>query len=511
MTTAADNSWMPSGRHQVHLGASLARTLKARQSANGPTKSTKPKAEREFYSFRYNFKPESIDVTRSGTIETRRPKEEGGPSTVTVVRPSQQNDTGISFVGTENVAKEFECVLVYDEGTGTITLEKLDSLITLHHDPKPTLAPRHLGSPAPAAPPRMSGSTSTLSPHAHQGAVKQEEEESEGEVPDTKPEPKPEPKVKPRPTPMVKMAKPRPQPPSVPTAPPASVSIPPSTSAAATPTPTVSANSRPVHLPPRPTPPVVPPKLKATGKAPAASSQTPSIPAKSPNKRERPVEPEKETRRPQPIKKVKTVKKDPPQKQPPPPQPKPVALSFPDSSSAVSLPSAPVSAAAPVLAVPDPITAVSSVVPSDSDDGWEDLVPAVPALPSPVPTPAAVAVAPPPSSGPSRTIFMEEIDEFTPPPREVELPPMPMAVDEAEADDDIAREMAMAMLEEELNGQLLGTLEQDDDDDDDDDFLAVAVSPVQERKPMSISELAGGGATFDDDDEYSSSDDSDDE
>lgn len=40
--------------------------------------------------FTDNFKPESIDVTRSGTIETRRPKEEGGPSTVTVVRPSQQ-------------------------------------------------------------------------------------------------------------------------------------------------------------------------------------------------------------------------------------------------------------------------------------------------------------------------------------------------------------------------------------------------------------------------------------
>ena len=248
-------------------------------------------------------------------------------------------------------------------------------------------------------------------------------------------------------------------------------------------------------------------KPKASGKAPVALSQTPSIPAKSPNKRERPVEPEKETYRPQPVKKTKTVKKEPPQKEPPPP-PKPVALSFPDSSSVVSLPSAPVSAAVPVLAVPDPIAAVSSVVPSDSDDGWEDLVPAVPAPPSPV----AVAVAPPPSSGPSRTIFMEEIDEFTPPPREVELPTMPMAVDDADAegDDDIAREMAMAMLEEELNGQLLGTLEQDDDDDDD-DFLAIAISPVQERKPLSMSELAGGGATFDDDDEYSSSDDSDDD
>lgn len=62
MTTAADNSWMPTGRHQVHLGASLARTLKARQSANGPTKSTKPKAEREFYSFRCGYPPPLLSV-----------------------------------------------------------------------------------------------------------------------------------------------------------------------------------------------------------------------------------------------------------------------------------------------------------------------------------------------------------------------------------------------------------------------------------------------------------------
>ncbi|PIL36699.1 hypothetical protein GSI_00388 [Ganoderma sinense ZZ0214-1] len=514
MATAADNSWMPSGRHQVHLGASLARTLKARQSAPGPTKSTKPKAEREFYSFRYNFKPESIDVTRSGTIETRRPKEEGGPSTVTVVRPSQQNDTGISFVGTENPAKEFECVLVYDEGTGFITLEKLDSLITLNHDPKPTLAPRLLGSPAPAPPPHASGSSSASSSHAHQSAVKQEEEESEGEIPETKPEPKAEPKVKSRSI-AKSVVKSRPQPSTAAAGPPASTPIPASatTSAAATPAPTASTNPRPAPgLPPRPTPPVAAPKQR---KAFAASSQTPSIPAKSPNKRERPVEPEEETleiRRPQPVpKKPKIVKKEPLKQQPPPPPPKPVAFSFPGSSSAVSLPSAPVSAAAPVLAVPDPIAAVSSVVPSDSDDGWEDLVPAVAAPASPVPVPVAAAAPPPTSAGPSHTIFMEEIDEFTPPPREVELPTMAMATDEADAegDDDIANAMAMAMLEQELEGQL-GTVEQDDYFGEGDDFLEAAVSPVEERKPISLSEWAGGDTVFDDD-EYSSSDDSDDD
>ncbi|KAI1792991.1 RNA polymerase II transcription elongation factor-domain-containing protein [Ganoderma leucocontextum] len=493
MTTAADNSWMPSGRHQVILGPSLTRTLKARQS--GPIKNTKVKAEREFYSFRYNFKPESIDVTRSGTIETQRPKEEGGPSTVTVVRPSQQNDSGISFVGTENIAKEFECVLVYDEGAGTITLEKIDSYITLNHDPKPTLAPRHVGSPAPAAPPRVSASSSASSSHAHQAAVKQEEEESEGEIPETKLEPKPEPKVTSRPPPVPNKLKSRRQPASVPAIAPASASIPApipaSASAAATPASIASANSRPAHgLPSKPTP-VVPSKLK--GKAPTAPSQTPSIPAKSPNKRERPVEPEEETleiRRPQPVpKKPKIVKKEVPRQQPPPPK---VALSFPDSSSAVSLPSALVSAAP---AVPDPITAAAAAA-SDSDDGWEDLMP-------PVATPASpVTAAAAPPSGPSRAIIMEEIDEFIPPPPHKVEPAMDVVDAEAE-DVDMASEMAML---EELNNQLLGGLEQEEDDED---FLAGAVSPVQERQPISLSEFVGGSADFGDDDEYSSSDDSD--
>ena len=37
-----------------------------------------------------NFKPESVDTSRPGTVETKRSKDEAGPSSVTVVRPSQQ-------------------------------------------------------------------------------------------------------------------------------------------------------------------------------------------------------------------------------------------------------------------------------------------------------------------------------------------------------------------------------------------------------------------------------------
>lgn len=40
------------------------------------------------------------------------------------------------FKGDEKPAKEWECVLIYDEATQTFTLEKLDSLVNLNFDVK---------------------------------------------------------------------------------------------------------------------------------------------------------------------------------------------------------------------------------------------------------------------------------------------------------------------------------------------------------------------------------------
>ena len=40
------------------------------------------------------------------------------------------------FKGDEKPAKEWECVLIYDEATQTFTLEKLDSLVNLNFDAK---------------------------------------------------------------------------------------------------------------------------------------------------------------------------------------------------------------------------------------------------------------------------------------------------------------------------------------------------------------------------------------
>lgn len=106
MTTTALNVSMPAGRHEVTVGASLVRALKARKPDGGQVKQNN-KFDREFYSVRCqssppllsfqessltacadNFKPESIDLSKPGNIETRKTKD--GQSSVTVTRPSSQ-------------------------------------------------------------------------------------------------------------------------------------------------------------------------------------------------------------------------------------------------------------------------------------------------------------------------------------------------------------------------------------------------------------------------------------
>ena len=88
-----------------------------------------------------NFMPESVDPAKPGTIEVKRTKES---ASVTVERASvqvgfatltplpafahtsyQSGETGHSFVGTETIAKEWECVLIYDEEMGVCSLSRL--------------------------------------------------------------------------------------------------------------------------------------------------------------------------------------------------------------------------------------------------------------------------------------------------------------------------------------------------------------------------------------------------
>jgi hypothetical protein len=107
MAPTESSRWMPApGRYTVNIGTSLARALKVRKGgATAPKRSTLP--DRNFYSFRCkltynqatitmlivacnhldNFKPESIDPTKPGSINVRQGKE---ANTITVERPSSQ-------------------------------------------------------------------------------------------------------------------------------------------------------------------------------------------------------------------------------------------------------------------------------------------------------------------------------------------------------------------------------------------------------------------------------------
>ncbi|KAI0079722.1 hypothetical protein K474DRAFT_558789 [Panus rudis PR-1116 ss-1] len=122
---------MPPGRYSVDVGLSLGRALKARKGGQSSKSSRLP--ERDFYSFRYNFVPESVDPTKPGNIEIHRGKD--SITKVSVERASTlTSDGGHLFVGQEQPAKEWECVLIFDEEQGKFTLEKLDSFVNLTYD-----------------------------------------------------------------------------------------------------------------------------------------------------------------------------------------------------------------------------------------------------------------------------------------------------------------------------------------------------------------------------------------
>ncbi|KAI0334851.1 hypothetical protein GY45DRAFT_1431340 [Cubamyces sp. BRFM 1775] len=515
MTSTASNAWMPAGRYDVNIGSSLARALKARKG--GPVKNGKAKLDREFYSIRYNFKPESVDSTKPGTIEVNKPKDEGGPAQVHIVRPSTQSENGVHFIGGENSQREFDCVLIYDEELGTITLEKIDSSVTVNHDARPVHAPRHPNSPAPAPPQRITSSASNAPRERAPIAKKEEEEESEGEIPEP-------PKSKPasRPAAVASIVPPKLKPPtpahqpasaSQPAARPLPPSLPPKPTQA-----TASAKPRP-----RPIGTSVPTPTSASTPAPASTA----APVKGANKRELPsdaAEPPQARRTMQPpLKRAKVVPEKPKEKEKKEPPPlalpgssavpalalpsgpsaltkvQPPALSLPSSSAAVALPSA-----------PEPPVTTTTVTDSDEEE-WDEVQPTI-AAPTSAP---ASALPPPPPSDPlaPRTIVMEEIepDAFTPPAGTyvdgVEEEEIDMAAFEEELKEELGDPEADAeMLEAEVEAEADGEGEEDDLD-----FLAGAMSPVVERQPVSLNRFLGGPAEFGDDDDYSSSEDSDDE
>ncbi|KAL5530437.1 hypothetical protein ACEPAF_6695 [Sanghuangporus sanghuang] len=147
------NQWTPPpGRHQVSMGGSMTRFLKQRKGTQ-QTKQNKAMPTSNFYQFKYNFMPESVDTSKPGVVELTTKD----ITHVRVERASQQSDEVHVFRGKEEPAKEVECVLIFDPESGLYTLEKLDSSLILHHEgrgpPKvrqPSVSPMP-NTPSPAA------------------------------------------------------------------------------------------------------------------------------------------------------------------------------------------------------------------------------------------------------------------------------------------------------------------------------------------------------------------------
>ncbi|KAG6853589.1 hypothetical protein C0991_002995 [Blastosporella zonata] len=447
------DSWVPpKGKRAVAAGPSLTRALHARQGGAGRSRHI-----RDFYSFRYNFKPPSVDADERGKVIVQA-------SNVTVERPSTQSSESHRWIGKEAPAKEWDCVLIYDEASDqSFTLEKLESVLTLKHQPR-TSASEAL---APAASPTKHAVThssrqDTNSVHPDEDAdadadgddyfeeilpdsLKEEEEEGEeGEVIPL-PLPPPPPPVATKPA-RVKATPVQ--------APVAKAPIKPIPAPAPTPVPT--------KVPAKPPPPA-PIPIKATPAPPPVSPPIPKtrpkpvpLPRGKKHKREEPPVPaptshhlsdadEEDLQFGRPAKRARPS---------PPPSRGGGGLALPSASTAAFIPPAP--APAP------PVQPIEVGSESEEDEEWDEV--------------AAVG----------KTVEIE--DDFD------------IFGDAVEAGDE---DNGMDELERELNMHM-------DEDEEDEDFLAAVVeeAPPSRGAPMSLKELAAS-ATYGSDEEYSSSDESD--
>ncbi|KAH9483099.1 Ell1-associated factor 1 [Psilocybe cubensis] len=494
-TTEPEKIWTEkNSRHSVNIGSSLGRALKNRKNKDSPAPAKKSALpERDFFSFKFNFKPKDVDLTQPATLDIRQGAE---TTQVKVEYPSTTNpEIAHPFSGTEIPAKEVDCILMYDTETGTYTLEKMDSFVTYTYEGKP-VASRRTASPSPGAS-IPSSSTSAANtkqddykmtledfgmeegefeeydgtkpiPISYIEPVKEEEEEEEGEEIEIplhqariqKPPPPtvtrpvkalPKPRAKSKSPPLSKSQSSMPPPPV-----PASALA--SASASSHPAPSIKTKPAPAKTKKGKAPAPVPaPVPKPTPPAPMPLASYPS---------------EEIIEIVRPIKKQKTST---PQQPPPTPAP-PVrsGIALPDGNSGfVTLPSAP-----PAPPPPAPVQEAES---SDEEEDWEPVPTATPTIPQ-----ASM------SSFSHHTLDLED------------------------------------QLEDEIFGDGFGDEEGEGDGDDseidpddfarqmeeEEDFLGAAMSPApseQTRRPISLNELAGGVPLGDSDDDFSSSDDSEDD
>ncbi|KAG6836617.1 hypothetical protein H0H93_005960 [Arthromyces matolae] len=441
----------------VNFGSSLLRALNSRKTGSVQQNN---KVLKEFYSFRYNFKPPSVDVDQRGKLVV------GANNNVTVERPSSQSSEAHKWVGQEAPAKEWDCVLIYDETSKSgLTANK-------QAEPMDDLEQELLDAAAVDRNADADGEDyfSEIVPDD----LKKEEEEEEEEEGEVLPSPVPPPKkpVRAKPTPASNPEKlpqktapaptpklnPKPVPKAAPVPskatkpPPAAQPAPPrATKPTATALPTPSASTTPNKPQPKPQASTSLPRGKKNKRDNAESA--PPAPSTSYQHLSDADEELLQFGKP-----TKRAKPSPPQSQAPPQQP--WALALPEASTAAFIPPAP----APSTAAP-----IEVGLESEEEEEWDEVA----------------AVDKPPSPEDDFDIFGEAAKE-----------------DVGDGDD-----IGMDELERELNMQM----DEVEVEDEDEDFLAAVVEEVPSRgAPMSLKELANG-ASYASDDYSSSSEESDDD
>ncbi|KAL6636080.1 hypothetical protein LY90DRAFT_669288 [Neocallimastix californiae] len=82
-----------------------------------------------YHSIHYNIKPPSIDHNKPGALHCNDPK----TGMYVLEYNNQQNEEKYQFIGNQKEANK-ELILLYDEATNTITLERLDSMFIVKRD-----------------------------------------------------------------------------------------------------------------------------------------------------------------------------------------------------------------------------------------------------------------------------------------------------------------------------------------------------------------------------------------
>ncbi|KAK3813627.1 MAG: hypothetical protein J3R72DRAFT_427818 [Linnemannia gamsii] len=137
--------WDPKGEYRVQRGASLTSTSAGPTSGSGSSGSSS-----EFYQFKYNFQPESVDKSRPGGLVGNGETYElefsgnGGASSSSNIDQSHGQNSSINVVNgggnaggetfswssTERQGRLVDCLLIFDEETQTFTLERQHSAFT---------------------------------------------------------------------------------------------------------------------------------------------------------------------------------------------------------------------------------------------------------------------------------------------------------------------------------------------------------------------------------------------